>query len=49
VSVTTAEALLLQDYQRSGEKSLPAFLRISAETAVKTGVANKRQRHYVAG
>lgn len=44
----SAEAVLRQDYLRSGEKGLPDFLQKPGETGSKRNVANKRQRNYVA-
>lgn len=44
----SAEAVLRQDYLRSGEKGLPDFLQKTGEAGIKRNVANKRQRNYVA-
>jgi radical SAM superfamily enzyme YgiQ (UPF0313 family) len=49
IPAADAEAALRQDYLRSGEKGLPDFLRAPSEANIKRNVANKRQRHYVAG
>lgn len=49
VSPADAEAALQRDYRRSGEKGLPDFLQNTADAGNKRSIANKRQRHYVAG
>lgn len=45
----TAEAVLREDYQRSGEKGWPDFLQADAEGGRKRSISNKRQRQYVTG
>jgi len=49
IPATDAEATLRSDYLNSGEKGLPDFLAHAGKTESKRTVANKRQRHYVAG
>ncbi|MGZ4958480.1 MAG: DUF4080 domain-containing protein [Methylomonas sp.] len=49
IPASAAEAVLHQDFLRSGEKGLPDFLQKRDEAGIKRNVANKRQRHYVAG